>query len=126
MDDVKKIFVCTQCGYCCHGETTVSLDEQDRKNMIAALGLDEDKVAEKYWRINGKTVQMKTVEGHCIFFKDGCTVYEGRPWRCRQWPLVPALLDESNFTIIRNSCPGINRELSYEEFCKILAGLIKR
>lgn len=127
MDDVKKIFVCTQCGHCCHGETTVSLDEQDRQQMVAALGLSEEEVARKYWKINGATVQMKTVDGHCIFYKDGCSVYTGRPWRCRQWPLVPALLDdESNFTIISNSCPGINRELSYEEFRNILAGLKKR
>lgn len=127
MDEVKKIFVCTQCGFCCHGETTVSLDEEDQKNMVAALGISREAVAEKYWRVNGATVQMKTVDGHCIFFKDGCTVYEGRPWRCRQWPLVPALLDdENNFTIIRDSCPGINRELSYDEFRKILAGPKKR
>jgi len=127
MDDVKKIFICAQCGYCCHGETTVSLDEQDRRNMIAALGISEGEVAEKYWRINGNTVQMKTVDGHCIFYNKGCTVYEGRPWRCRQWPLVPALLDdESNFTIVSNSCPGINKELSYAEFKEILAALIKQ
>lgn len=94
--------------------------------MVAALGLSEDEVAAKYWRINGSTVQMKTVDGHCIFFKDGCSVYAGRPWRCRQWPLVPALLDDNNFTIIRNSCPGINRELSYEAFREILAGIMKR
>ena len=69
---------------------------------------------------------MKTVAGHCIFFDEGCTVYPGRPWRCRQWPLVPALLDgEDNFTIIRDSCPGINQEMSYQEFREILSRLMK-
>ncbi len=95
--------------------------------MVAALGIPEHEVADKYWNIKGTTVQMKTVDGHCVFYRDGCSVYAGRPWRCRQWPLVPALLDdESNFTIIGNSCPGINRQLSYQEFRKIMAGLKRR
>lgn len=93
--------------------------------MVAALNLTREQVAEKYWRLNGELVQMKTIEGHCIFYRDGCTVYPGRPWRCGQWPLVPAILhDENNFITIRDSCPGISRELSYEEFKKILAHLL--
>ena len=125
MSDLEKIFVCTQCGFCCHGETTVSLNDDDQKRMVAALGIPADRVADKYWRTNGSIVQMKTVEGHCIFYDDGCSVYHGRPWRCKQWPLVPALFeDENNFLIIRDSCPGINRDMSYEEFRKILVRLI--
>lgn len=115
-------FTCTQCGFCCHGESTVSLDEEDQTNMISALNLSREQVAEKYWRVSGSIVQMKTIDGHCVFYKDGCSVYRGRPWRCAQWPLVPAILaDENNFIIIKNSCPGINRSLSYEEFKKLLA-----
>lgn len=125
MSDQKKIFQCTQCGFCCHGDTTVSLDENDQQRMAAALDLPAREVADTYWRTNGSIIQMKTVQGHCIFYDEGCTVYHGRPWRCAQWPLVPALLDdENNFLIIRESCPGINRELSYQEFRKILARLI--
>ncbi len=125
MTDLFEIFRCTQCGFCCHGETTVSLDDDDQRRMIAALEKPGDEVAAKYWRITGSIVQMKTVQGHCIFYDDGCTVYHGRPWRCKQWPLVPALLeDENNFLIIRESCPGINKELSYEEFREIMARLL--
>ncbi|MGA7279886.1 MAG: YkgJ family cysteine cluster protein [Desulfocapsaceae bacterium] len=125
MSSVEKLFQCRQCGFCCHGESTVSLNETDQKNMVAALNLTSAQVAERYWRVNGTRVQMKTIEGHCIFYREGCTVYPGRPWRCAQWPLVPAILhDENNFITIRESCPGISRELSYEEFKKILARLL--
>ncbi|MBT8353357.1 MAG: YkgJ family cysteine cluster protein [Desulfofustis sp.] len=125
MPDLDKIFQCTQCGFCCHGETTVSLDEEDQRRMIDAVEKPADEVAAQFWSITGSTVQMKTVQGHCIFYDDGCTVYHGRPWRCKQWPLVPALLeDENNFLIIRDSCPGINRKLSYEEFREIMARLL--
>lgn len=125
MSDITEIFACTQCGFCCHGETTVSLDPDDQERMLRALELDRRAAALKYWKISGSTVQMKTVRGHCIFYQDGCTVYHGRPWRCRQWPLVPAILDdESNFMIIRGSCPGINQDMSYRRFKEILAQLI--
>lgn len=125
MSDLTKIFQCTQCGFCCHGETTVSLDDEDQRRMIAALDKSEHEVAAQFWRITGSIVQMKTVQGHCIFYDDGCTVYHGRPRRCKQWPLVPALLDdENNFLIIRESCPGISRELSYQEFREIMARLL--
>ena len=125
MSNLDEIFQCTQCGFCCHGETTVSLDEDDQRRMIAALEKHGDEVAAKFWRITGSIVQMKTVQGHCIFYDDGCTVYHGRPWRCKQWPLVPALLeDENNFLIIRDSCPGINKEMSYEQFKEIMVRLL--
>ena len=124
---VSDIFICARCGYCCQGETTVSLDSDDQERMVAELGLDREKVKEKYWRITGNTVQMKTVDGHCIFYNQdrGCTVHLGRPWRCGQWPLHPSILsDSNNFETIRESCPGINRKLSYEQFCSVLQCLL--
>lgn len=117
---LTDIFSCTRCGFCCQGETTVSLDEDDQARMVACLGLTREEVTEKYWRVTGTIVQMKTVDGHCIFYDPdkGCSIHRGRPWRCRQWPLHPSILaDRNNFETIRASCPGLNGELSYEEFC---------
>jgi hypothetical protein len=71
-------------------------------------------------------VQMKTVDGHCIFYREGCTIHPGKPWRCGQWPLHPSILaDKANFEAIRSSCPGIRGEVGYEEFCRILSKLLK-
>ena len=126
MIKVSEIFVCQQCGYCCQGETTVSLDKNDQKRMIQHLGMKREEVALKYWLQNGNTIQMKTVEGHCIFYKDGCTIHAGKPWRCTQWPLHQSMLDdEENFKIIKESCPGINRELSYDDFRQKFSELLK-
>ena len=120
-----QIFSCTRCGYCCHGETTVSLDEKDQKRMIKALGIAAKEVQERYWRLTGKTVQMKTIDSHCIFYQNGCMVHKGRPWRCGQWPLHPSILsDENNFHTIADSCPGINKDIGYEKFCQILRQLM--
>ena len=124
MVKTPDIFVCQQCGYCCQGETTVSLDENDQKRMIRHLGRPRAEVARRYWRQNGNTIQMKTVDGHCIFYDKGCTIHTGKPWRCTQWPLHPSMLEsEENYKIISESCPGINRKLGYDEFCRKFSAL---
>jgi len=125
MVKISDIFICQQCGYCCQGETTVSLDVNDQKRMIEYLDMERHEVVEKYWRQSGNTIQMKTVDGHCIFYDNGCTVHAGKPWRCTQWPLHPSILEsQGNFEIIRESCPGLNRNLTYEEFCLIFSQLL--
>ena len=122
---IADIFTCTRCGFCCHGETTVSLDEDDRKRMVRALNRPEEEVRLSFWRISGNVVQMKTIDGHCIFYENGCSVHEGRPRRCGEWPLHPSiLLDEANFYAIADSCPGINKNLSYRQFCQVLRELL--
>ncbi|HHD56111.1 MAG TPA: YkgJ family cysteine cluster protein [Desulfobulbaceae bacterium] len=117
---LEEIFQCTRCGYCCQGETTVSLDQDDQQRMVEELGLSREEVSDRYWRITDGIVQMKVIDGHCIFYDEqsGCSVHRGRPWRCGQWPLHPSILsDENNFITIGNSCPGINQDIGYEEFC---------
>lgn len=125
MFDVSQIFSCQRCGACCQGQTTVSLNEDDRRRMISALDMQEEMVREMFWRITGNTVQMQTDGGHCIFYDQGCKVHEGRPWRCAQWPLHPSILaDENNYLTIAESCPGINRSISYLQFCLILKEIL--
>jgi uncharacterized protein len=95
--------------------------------MVETLNIPEEEVKQKYWRVTDKTVQMKVIDGHCIFYKDGCTVHTGRPWRCGQWPLHPSILsDEDNFHIISDSCPGIKKDISYAKFCQILRKLMQK
>lgn len=125
-EKLAEIFSCTMCGYCCHGETTVSLDHRDQQNMGEELSMELPELLATYLRKSGKVIQMRITEGHCIFYnpEKGCTVHKGRPWRCRQWPLHPSILaDRNNFETIRQSCPGMNQEISYEDFCTILQQL---
>lgn len=90
--------------------------------MQAVLGISRTEMVERFLRETAGEVQMKTVDGHCIFFSSvGCEVHEGRPWRCRQWPLHPAILtDEANFITIAESCPGLKKERSYTDFSGLL------
>ncbi|NTV13404.1 MAG: YkgJ family cysteine cluster protein [Desulfobulbaceae bacterium] len=121
------IFKCRQCGHCCQGETTVSLDREDQERLIAYLRLPREEVCRRYLRVTGGVVQMKVVDGHCIFYREGCTIHSGKPWRCGEWPLHPSILaDAANLTAIRASCPGLNREVEYQEFCALLAAYFAR
>jgi len=127
MVEEKTIFSCRQCGQCCHGETTVSLDEDDLNRMAAFFGRPLAEIKERYLRVSGNVVQMKTVNGHCIFYNKGCTIHPAKPWRCGQWPLHPSIMsDKSNFEAIKNSCPGIKGEQGYESFCKNLSAFLKK
>ena len=126
MSLVEKIFTCQRCGSCCQGNTTVSLNKDDRQRMSIVLKMTEEDVALKFWRITGNSVQMKTIDGHCVFYDQGCKVHSGRPWRCAQWPLHPSILaDETNLQVIADSCPGINNNLSYQQFCEILQQILE-
>ncbi|MBU0674574.1 MAG: YkgJ family cysteine cluster protein [Proteobacteria bacterium] len=123
----EDFFRCKQCGYCCHGETTVSLTQNDVERLVDYLRLPLEEVTRKYLRITDNVIQMQTVDGHCIFFRDGCTVHPGKPWRCREWPLHPSIMkDTSNFEAIKKSCPGITRDHSYDEFRDKLADFLGR
>lgn len=127
MEDIRELFTCQRCGRCCRGETTVSLDADDQERLSRFLAMEEEKLFRKYLRRKEKSVQMRVVDGHCIFYEKGCAVHGGRPWRCAQWPLHPAiLLDENNFTTIKNSCAGMNRELSYEAFRRKLSRVLSQ
>ncbi|MDR3090006.1 MAG: YkgJ family cysteine cluster protein [Desulfobulbaceae bacterium] len=122
---IGQIFVCARCGFCCHGETTVSLNEDDQRRMRDFFCLTTAEMREDYWRVTGRETQMRIKDGHCIFYRDGCRAHAARPWRCAQWPLHPAiLLDETNFTAIAASCPGIRKNIGYERFRAILVVIL--
>ncbi len=118
---MKQVFQCTQCGQCCQGQTTVSLDQDDQRVMLKHLGISREEALQTVWREKDGQIQMRTQDGHCIFYVQGCSIHGAKPKRCKQWPLIPAIIrDYDNFLIIRNSCPGILREISYEEICSAI------
>jgi Fe-S-cluster containining protein len=46
----------------------------------------------------------------CIFWKDGCSVYQARPLQCRTFPFWPSILDSpASWKIAKSGCPGMGR-----------------
>ena len=51
-----------------------------------------------------------------------CQVHAGKPDICRAWPFFRGnLVDAESFAMARSFCPGINSQISHEEFVR--AGL---
>ena len=57
--------------------------------------------------------------GVCVFLQEGnlCRVHPVKPFICRQWPFLPALLVNSDeLEHAKGACPGINPACTHEEF----------
>ncbi|HHI98069.1 MAG TPA: YkgJ family cysteine cluster protein [Thermodesulfatator atlanticus] len=122
--DKAKVFECKRCGFCCQGESTVSLSPEEQEQIASYLGLKLEEFLEKYTVKRGRRVEMKTVAGHCIFYQEKeslCLIHPVKPFHCKQWPLHPSILkDRESFEIIRRTCPGFSPEASWEDVKKLL------
>ena len=50
----------------------------------------------------------------CIFWRDGCAVYEARPFQCRSYPFWRELLaSKKAWREAARSCPGIGRDAGH-------------
>ena len=115
---MNKVFECAQCGHCCHGVATVSLSKDEQKRVGAFLGLERDILFERYLVKKGNRVEMKVVNGHCIFYGDDglCQIHPVKPFHCRRWPLHPSILhDEGAWLAIKKDCPGFKDDASWED-----------
>ena len=125
MEAKEKVFSCKRCGRCCHGAATVSVSSEEIEKGAEYLGLTVKEYKLKYCLEKHKRIEMKIVDGHCIFYgEDGlCAIHPVKPFHCRQWPLHPSILaDENAWQAIKSDCPGFSEEASYQDVCKLIRG----
>lgn len=109
-------FDCSRCSACCrHEPGLVLLSAADLRLLLDHLGLDFKGFFAKYCRLvplgGGTAVCLKeTREYDCIFWKNGCTVYESRPVQCRTYPFWPGVVDSrEDWNREAGRCPGMGR-----------------
>jgi len=121
----EKLFECKRCGFCCQGESTVSLTPEEQARIAHFLGLSLEEFLSLYTVRRGSRVEMKTLNGHCIFYDEKeslCRIHPVKPFHCRQWPLHPSILkDPESFEIIRRTCPGFSKKATWQEIKKLLS-----
>jgi Fe-S-cluster containining protein len=108
-------FSCTRCSACCRYESGfVFLSKKDVFILATVLQMEYNKLIEIYCRwvpspSRKERLSLKeTADYDCIFWKDGCSVYEGRPLQCRTFPFWPSILVSSDSWIrTAASCPGM-------------------
>ena len=106
-------FSCTRCSACCrHEPGYVFLSKNDLKLLAEALKMNYNDIVENYCRWvsspdGEKQLSLREKPGFdCIFWQDGCTVYNARPLQCRTFPFWKSTLS-SKKAWENQICPGI-------------------
>ncbi|MHA1233153.1 MAG: YkgJ family cysteine cluster protein [Candidatus Helarchaeota archaeon] len=130
-------FKCLRCGDCCHakyvenriGYIPIFLDEIDR--IIELAKKSNKKVIIKpdfvYADKLNKQLIIATyemvVDQQCIFYQDGCSIYDERPIICRAFPIMTFRIDSFRKLLhINNGCRFVmqNPELYNYKFSELI------
>lgn len=110
-------FSCQRCGRCCCGDPGIvyfNPAEFDRlvEHLNKTRGLTREVIVRDYMRphLDSYTARDDFPDGHCIFFDNGCTVYEVRPSQCRDFPFWRCnLASKADWDETAQMCPGMNQ-----------------
>ena len=125
-------FSCARCSSCCRYESGfVYLSENDLSRLANDHGMDYTAFVEAWCRwvpLNRERECLSLKEKSdfdCIFWDNGCTVYDVRPLQCKAFPFWDSVVcSEDAWNTAGNKCPGINNG-EYFEMEKI-DGFIRR
>ena len=102
---------CDSCGgKCCTGQSGyIWATPEEIESMAESLGLTFAQFATRYThRVNGRftlnEVQRPQGDFACVFFDQGCKIYDQRPEQCRTFPFWEHFKREPRVVI--SSCPG--------------------
>lgn len=99
-------FQCLQCGRCCRGSGYVWLTLQESYNIAQFLSLDDETFQNKYVQKLQRGLCLKNnLQGDCIFYKNGCSIYPYRPEQCRTFPFWDHVPPE-DLRIMLEDCPA--------------------
>ena len=109
-------FTCSGCGSCCRGEGYVWMTPPEIEAIAGFLGLPITDFGRRYLRRVGGSLSLTEKPNHdCVFWDDGCTVYEARPTQCRTFPFWPENLETPGaWEAVTHQCPGVGRGKHYE------------
>jgi uncharacterized protein len=117
-----KAFECKKCGACCYGRGGILVNEQETRDIAAFLCISLEAFIKAYCETrNGKRYVQSRQDGYCVFFDRErlCRIHPVKPRPCRLWPFYPALLkDKGSWKAAMDACPGINPNVSHEDFVK--------
>lgn len=117
---VKEIFACKQCGDCCSGRGGIHVKPEEVEQMAALLNMAVEDFCRAYVEASALGPRLTVAaDGFCVFLMEGnlCRVHPVKPFICRQWPFLPALLLEPDeLEHAKGACPGINPQCSHADF----------
>jgi len=121
----RPVFDCRQCGDCCQGRGGIFVRPEEVEEMAALLKMSPEEFYARFVEVSSQGPHLTTVNGFCVFLEDNhCRVHPVKPFICRQWPFLPALLvDPEELEGAKGACPGIDPGCSHEDFVDAAMGL---
>jgi Fe-S-cluster containining protein len=122
-------FSCIRCSECCRIDPGfVFLRKNDTEILVSALKMRYTEFVKRYCRwvpnIDGREqLSLREKANYdCVFWENGCALYEARPLQCRTYPFWPSMLASRN-TWEAMSCAGMGTGTLYslEEIQSFLA-----
>ena len=109
-------FECQRCGQCCVGEPgTIYVTPEEINALARHLHLSVADFTQRcLYPFKDSYSIREHDDGRCLFFEEGCTIYDLRPGQCRTYPFwFSNLRSESTWRTIEKDCPGIGRGRRY-------------
>lgn len=109
-------FRCQQCGDCCVGEHgTIYVSAPEIEAIAACLRMPVDGFTTRYLYPYKDSYSIKEDDqGRCLFYEEGCAIYNIRPMQCRTYPFwFSTLRSEERWRRVGRQCPGIGRGRLY-------------
>jgi Fe-S-cluster containining protein len=116
---LRPPFECQRCGLCCHGRGGIFLRPEQVPAAAAELDMGPGQFIAGFCREReGLYEVLVDQDGACrLLGPAGCRVHRAKPDICRRWPYFDNILAKRTaFEDARQGCPGIDPQISYEEF----------
>ena len=118
--DKPLVFDCQQCGDCCSGRGGIHVRPHEVEAMAALLSMSAADFCRNYVEASALGPRLTVADtGVCVFLQAGnlCRVHSVKPFICRQWPFLPALLvNPDELEHAKGACRGLNPACTHEEF----------
>ncbi|MCB2225108.1 MAG: YkgJ family cysteine cluster protein [Desulfarculaceae bacterium] len=112
-------FDCKRCNICCQGWGGIFFETEGIPAAAALLDMSPEEFTAAYLAPkDGRWEVLCDEDGACrLLGPEGCRVHQAKPAICRLWPFFPNILAKRTaFEDARQGCPGIDDEVSYEDF----------
>lgn len=119
------LFECQKCGGCCTGQPgIVHVNETEISQIARFLSLPVSKLVSSrlYPYKDGYSI-LEDHQGRCLFYEQGCTIYNVRPLQCKTYPFwFVNMRNETKWNKVERECPGIGegRLFTKEAILRIL------
>jgi Fe-S-cluster containining protein len=119
-DPHPRVFHCRQCGDCCSGRGGIYVRPDEVEAMAALVELSVEEFYRRFVEASALGPRLTVAaNGFCVFQLEGnlCRVHPVKPFICRQWPFLPALLvDADELEQAKTACRGINQACTHVDF----------